>query len=78
MKKARYEYSQYYEAIECDCGGIYINQVGITMLMTSPPQKTFACNKCSKQKTLYENDWPQFKAIIGKKIESDAKQPTKN
>jgi hypothetical protein len=68
MKKAKYECTQYYEAVECDCGGLFINQCGMGILMTSPPQKTYSCSGCSNIATLQECDWPQVKVKIGNKI----------
>ena len=68
MKKAKYECTPYYEAVECGCGGIFVNSDNSGILMASPPRRTFLCNNCGESICLQEQDWPQMRCVLGNRI----------
>ena len=68
MNKTRYECTTFYEAVSCECGGSFMNEVGALSFLTNPPQKEYGCNKCGATKILSLENFPQMKCIIGDKI----------
>jgi len=62
IEKKIFEANLYYEVSVCTCGGLFLNRVNDTINLSNPPSATFLCNKCGAMKTLFENDWPGFKA----------------
>ncbi|MEX2444481.1 MAG: hypothetical protein WD492_12810 [Alkalispirochaeta sp.] len=62
MKKKRFAVEHYYEAVTCECGGLYNRRSGHGIMMNSPPQAVFECDRCGKEIQLSEDDWPGIKA----------------
>jgi len=64
MKK--FEIKQWYEAKECECGGVFSERFDQTMLLVDPPKSNFRCNKCGAVVQLDEAEWPGLRTeIIG-------------
>lgn len=64
MKK--FEVRQWYEALECDCGGVFLEPKNNATYATLPAKRDYVCNKCGATKCLYEGQWPHMVThIIG-------------
>jgi hypothetical protein len=64
MKK--FKVKQWYEALECECGGVFSEPKNNTMYTSYPAQKDYLCNKCGTEKRLYESQWPHMETqVIG-------------
>jgi len=61
MPKKEYPVESYYEAVECDCGGIFdtqSTQSGEHFYASLPMRANFKCNKCGKITLLSQDDFP--------------------
>lgn len=66
MKTKLFEVRQYYEAPECECGGVFTISAGAYLYLSAPLQKDYKCNKCGKVARLREPEFPGLRhEIIG-------------
>jgi hypothetical protein len=72
MNKKYFDVRTYYSAPECECGGtIYIPISGIAFT-TKPIKRIFKCNKCGKEVTLSEPDFPGLRHdILGIEVKEE-------
>jgi hypothetical protein len=73
MDKTKYKCTTYFEAVSCDCGGSFVNEISALSFLSNPPQKEFGCRLCGKTKVLHLEDFPQMKIILGDKTTDDTK-----
>ena len=62
MKK--FKVKQWYEAEECECGGVFSEPKDNTMYASYPAQRDYKCNKCGKILRLQESEWPGMRLEV--------------
>jgi len=60
LKKKQLKVETYMEVAECECGGYFNIGVSNTLLMTDPPKRNYKCDKCGREATLTESEFPKL------------------
>ena len=64
MKKKQFKVRTYYEAVECECGGAFLERVSGATYLSYPEQADFKCDNCGRVECLFAEDWPGLRYEI--------------
>lgn len=63
MEMIEFKVETFFSAPKCECGGFFEKPVS-GFLLTSPPKRTFECNKCKNTVTISEQFFPGVKSRV--------------